>query len=365
MKKRKTAVRTPIPTSPDGLTVGLDLGDRSSAYCILDRHGEVISEHSVRTTPKEMTGTFSCMPQSRIALETGTHSPWISRLLSAMGHEVIVANARHVRLIAQSRQKDDRMDARTLARLARVDPKLLSPVTHRSAQAQADLSQIRARAGLVRSRATLINMVRGLVKTNGERLQGSSSRIIKSDVSMDLTPVLRNSMEPVLASIKALTLQIREYNRKIIELGKTSYPEVSLLTQVHGVGPLVALTYILTLEDPQRFVKSRDAGCYIGLQPARPNSGTCQPQLHITKQGDPYLRSPLIESANHILGPLGADSDLRRWGLTLAARGAALGKKRALVGVARRLAVVLHHLWATGEVYQPLHQTTSAATPAA
>ena len=305
------------------------------------------------------------MPQSRIALETGTHSPWISRLLSAMGHEVIVANARHVRLIAQSRQKDDRMDARTLARLARVDPKLLSPVTHRSAQAQADLSQIRARAGLVRSRATLINMVRGLVKTNGERLQGSSSRIIKSDVSMDLTPVLRNSMEPVLASIKALTLQIREYNRKIIELGKTSYPEVSLLTQVHGVGPLVALTYILTLEDPQRFVKSRDAGCYIGLQPARPNSGTCQPQLHITKQGDPYLRSPLIESANHILGPLGADSDLRRWGLTLAARGAALGKKRALVGVARRLAVVLHHLWATGEVYQPLHQTTSAATPAA
>ena len=237
-------------------------------------------------------------------------------------------------------------------------PKLLSPVTHRSAQAQADLSLVRARAALVRSRTTLINTARGLVKTNGERLHGSSSRIIKSDVSPDLSPELRIAMEPVLASIKALTVQIKEYNRKIIELGKTSYPEVSLLTQVHGVGPLVALTFILTLEDPHRFEKSRDAGCYIGLQPARRNSGNSQPQLHITKEGDPYLRSLLVESANHILGPFGTDSDLRRWGLALASRGAGLGRKRAIVGVARKLAVVLHHLWVTGEVYRPLHQAT-------
>jgi len=205
---------------------------------------------------------------------------------------------------------------------------------------------------------TLINTARGLVKTNGERLHGSSSRIIKSDVSSDLSPELRIAMEPVLASIKALTGQIKEYNRKIIELGKTSYPEVALLTQVHGVGPLVALTFILTLEDPQRFDKSRDAGCYIGLQPARRNSGNSQPQLHITKEGDPYLRSLLVESANHILGPFGADSDLRRWGLALASRGAGLGRKRAIVGVARKLAVVLHHLWVTGEVYRPLHQAS-------
>jgi transposase len=359
-------MKTRIPEVPKKtFTIGLDLGDKSSAYCVLDAEGTVISEQKVRTTPKALSDCFGAMAIGRIALETGTHSPWVSRLLSAIGHEVIVANARHVRLIAQSRQKDDRLDARTLARLARVDPKLLSPVTHRSAQAQADLSLIRARAGLVRSRATLINMARGLVKTNGERLQGSSSRIIKSDVSLDLSPALRVSVEPVLASIKALTVQIREYNRKIIELGKTSYPEVALLTQVHGVGPLVALTYILTLEDPHRFEKSRDAGCYIGLQPARRNSGTCQPQLHITKQGDPYLRSLLIESAHHILGPFGTDSDLRRWGLTLASRGAALGKKRALVGVARKLAVVLHHLWVTGEVYQPLHQASATATQTA
>jgi transposase len=142
-------------------------------------------------------------------------------------------------------------------------------------------------------------------------------------------------------------------------------PEVSLLTQVHGVGPLVALTYVLTLEDPHRFAKSRDAGCYIGLQPARRNSGSSQPQLHITKQGDPYLRSLLVESAQHILGPFGVDSDLRRWGLMVAARGAALGKKRAIVGVARKLAVLLHHLWVGGEVYQPLHQASGAAAFAA
>ncbi len=172
-------------------------------------------------------------------------------------------------------------------------------------------------------------------------------------------------MEPVLESIKALTPQIREYNRKTIELRRTSYPEVSLLTQVHGVGPLVALTYILTLEDLHRFAKSRDAGCYIGLQPARRNTGSCQPQLHITKEGDPYLRWLLIEGAQHILGPFGIDSDLRRWGLALAARGARLGKKRAIVAVARKLAVVLHHLWVSGEVYRPLHQASMAVTPAA
>jgi transposase len=332
---------------------------------VLDESGQIVSEQKVRTTPKALSECFAVIATSRMALETGTHSPWVSRLLTAIGHEVIVANARQVRLIAQSRQKDDRLDARTLARLARVDPKLLSPVTHRSAQAQADLSLIRARAALVRSRTTLINTARGLVKTNGERLHGSSSRIIKSDVGMDLSPALRAAMQPVLASIKALTLEIREYNRKIIELGKTSYPEVSLLTQVHGVGPLIALTYILTLEDPHRFTKSRDAGCYIGLQPARRNSGNCQPQLHITKEGDPYLRSLLIESAQHILGPFGVDSELRRWGLTLAARGASLGKKRAIVAVARKLAVVLHHLWITGEEYRPLYQTSMTNMTAA
>ena len=130
------------------LTVGLDLGDRSSWYCVLDEAGEVVGEHRLGTTPKAMKEVFAEMPRSRIALETGMHSPWVSRLLSEFSHEVIVAHARNVRLIGESRRKDDRLDAMTLARLARIDPQLLSRVKHRSAQAQADLTVIRARASL-------------------------------------------------------------------------------------------------------------------------------------------------------------------------------------------------------------------------
>ena len=109
------------------LTIGLDLGDRSSWYCVLDGAGEVLLEQKLGTTPKAMKEVFGGMPRSRIALETGMHSPWVSRLLSELGHEVIVAHARKLRLIGESRRKDDRLDARTLAQLARIDPQLLAP----------------------------------------------------------------------------------------------------------------------------------------------------------------------------------------------------------------------------------------------
>ena len=142
--------------------VGLDLGDRWSWYCVLDDHGEVVFEQKVSTTPKALREVFGAMPHSRVALETGTHSPWVSRLMKELGHEAIVAQASKVRWIGQSRKKDDRLDARTLARLARIDPELLGPIQHRSARAQADLIMIRARAGLVRSRTALINAARGL-----------------------------------------------------------------------------------------------------------------------------------------------------------------------------------------------------------
>ena len=146
-------------------TIGLDLGDRWSWYCVLEEAGRVLLEQKVSTTPKAMQEVFGGMPRSRIALETGMHSPWVSRLLSELGQEVIVAHAGNVRLIGESRKKDDRMDAQRLARLARIDPQLLSPVKHRSAKAQADLTVIRARAGLVRARTALVNTARGLAKS--------------------------------------------------------------------------------------------------------------------------------------------------------------------------------------------------------
>src|ERR1700758_4937881 len=170
MKKVSTAVRKQSRNiSQQQLTIGLDLGDRNSWYCVLDEAGRIQLEQRVRTTAKGLQEVFGAMPRSRIALEIGTHSPWISRLLSELGHEVIVANARKVRLIGESRKKDDRLDAQTLARLARMDPQLLSPVKHRSAQAQADLSVIRARHALVRARTGLVNTARGLAKSYGER----------------------------------------------------------------------------------------------------------------------------------------------------------------------------------------------------
>src|SRR6202162_3993913 len=354
MKKISTARTGKIEkVAGQKLTVGLDPGDRSSWYCVLGEAGEVLLEQRVSTTPKAMKEGFGAMPRCRVALETGMHSPWVSRLLSELGHEVIVAHARSVRLIGESRKKDDRLDAQTLARLARIDPQLLCPVKHRSAKAQADLTVIRARAGLGRARTALVNTVRGLAKSYGERLRGCNVRNRNPEKAKGLSPELQTALEPLLAGIASLSEQIREDNDRTETLAQQSYPQVALLKEVKGVGTLIALTFLLTLEDAHRFRKSRDVGCYLGLQPGRRNSGQSEPQMHISKEGDPYLRTLLVQGAHHILGPFGADSDLRRWGLKLAERGGKSGKKRAIIAVARKLAVLLHH-WVSGEVYEPL-----------
>jgi len=358
MKKVSTAAAKQSRNfSQPKLTIGLDLGDRSSWYCVLDEAGNVRLEQRVSTTAKAMREVFSGMPHSRIALETGMHSPWVSRLLSELGHEVIVAHARNVRLIGESRRKDDRLDAGTLARLARIDPQLLCPVKHRSAKAQADLTVIRARAGLVRARTALVNTARGLAKSYGERLRGCNVRNMNPEKAEGLSAELQAALGPLLAAIESLSEGIHGYNERIEALAQQSYPQVALLKQVKGVGTLIALTFLLTLEDAHRFGKSRDVGCYLGLQPGRRNSGQSEPQMHISKEGDPYLRTLLVQGAQHILGPFGPDCDLRRWGLKLAERGGKNGKKRAIIATARKLAVLLHHLWVSGEVYQPLRNS--------
>ena len=359
MKKVSTAAAKQSRNfSQPKLTIGLDLGDRSSWYCVLDEAGAIVLEQKLGTTPKAMKEVFGGMPRSRIALETGMHSPWVSRALSELGHEVIVAHARNVRLIGESRKKDDRLDAQTLARLARIDPQLLCPVKHRSAKAQADLTVIRARAGLVRARTALVNTARGLAKSYGERLRGCNVRNMNPEKAQGLSPELQTALEPLLAGIESLSEQHPGVQRSASRrLAQQSYPQVALLKQVKGVGTLIALTFLLTLEDAHRFRKSRDVGCYLGLQPGRRNSGQSEPQMHISKEGDPYLRTLLVQGAHHILGPFGADSDLRRWGLKLAERGGKSGKKRAIIAVARKLAVLLHHLWVSGEVYEPLRNS--------
>ncbi len=366
MKKISTGVATQIRNfSQQQLTTGLDLGDRSSWYCVLDEAGKVMLEQRVSTTPKALGEVFSTMPHSRIAVETGMHSPWVSRLLSELGHEVIVAHARNVRLIGESRKKDDRLDAQTLARLARIDPQLLCPVRHRSAKAQADLTLIRARAGLVRARTALVNTARGLAKSYGERLRSCNVRNMNPEKAEGLSPELQAALQPLLAGLESVSEQIAEYNQRIEQLAQQGYPQVAQLKQVKGVGTLIALTFLLTLEDPHRFRKSRDMGCYLGLQPGRRNSGQREPQMHISKEGDPYLRTLLVQGAQHILGPFGPDCDLRRWGLKLAERGGRNAKKRAIVATARKLAVLLHHLWVSSEVYEPLRNSARIAVATA
>jgi transposase len=251
------------------LTIGLDLGDRNSWYCLVNNAGQIQLEQRVPTSAKGLREVFGAMPHSRIALEIGTHSPWVSRLLSELGHEVIVANARKVRLIGESRKKDDRLDAQTLARLARIDPELLYPVKHRSAQAQADLMMIRARAGLVRARTGLVNTARGLAKSYGERLRGCNVRNMNPEKAESLSPELQTALQPLLAAMESVSERITEYNERIEKLAQQSYPQVALLKQIKGVGTLIALTFLLTLEDPHRFPKSRDVGGYLGLQPGR------------------------------------------------------------------------------------------------
>src|ERR1700733_6002269 len=343
------------------LTIGLDLGDRTSHYCILNEAGEVILERKLPTTPKGIEEVFGRMPRSRVALETGTHSPWVSRQLTQLGHEAIVAHARNVRLIGDSSRKDDQLDARTLARLARIDPGLLGPVRHRSAQAQIQLTVIRARAALVSTRTALVNAARGLTKSYGERLKKCGTEQMNRNSSEGLSQELRDALDPLLREIESLNERIAEYNRRIEQIAKEVHPEVARLKQVKGVGTLIALTYVLTLDDPPPLRRSRDVGCFLGLRPGRRNSGQSEPQLHISKEGDRYLRTLMVQGAHYILGPFGQDSDLRRWGLKLAERGGKNAKKRAVVAVARKLAVLLHKLWVSGEVYEPLRNNQQAA----
>jgi transposase len=158
--------------------------------------------------------------------------------------------------------------------------------------------------------------------------------------------------------IDALTAEIRNYDRRIETIAHERYPEATVVGQVQGVGSLTALAFVLILEDPRRFETSRTVGAYVGFCPRQSQSGNRDPQLGVTRTGDQLLRRLLINAAHYILGPWGADSDLRRGGLAICARGGKNARKRAIVAVARRLAVLMHRLWVTGEVYEPLRNST-------
>jgi transposase len=319
----------------DRLTVGVDLGDQWSNYCILGLGGETLGEGQFRTRRQEVGEFFQGLAISRVVIEVGTHSAWVRELIAGLGHEVLVANAQRMEGKKRRRRKNDRIDAAKLARLGRVDPKSLYPIQHRSTEVREDLLVIRVRDSLVESRTKLISTVHGMVKTMGARVQGCSSVSFSVKAAEQIPHEVRETLEPLLRLIQTLSEEIKSYEKRIEKLGSEKYMDTKLLRQVNGVGPVTSLAYVLTLETPQRFKRSRDVGPYLGLVPQQEDSGDSQPQLGISKAGDRMLRKLLVGSAHYILGPFGPDTDLRRFGMKLCERGGKNAKKRASVAVAR------------------------------
>ncbi len=342
---------------PD-MTIGLDVSDRYTQACVLDAEGQVRERLRLRTTSEALAAWLADRPRCRMVLETGTHATWMAHRIEACGHEVLVANARRIPTITRSDRKSDRVDAEQLARLGRFDPRLLQPVTVRRAQTLPHLALVRTRDTLVRQRVGLLQHLRGTAKASGVQLPRTTSGRKAQAWLGQLPESLRGAAAPVLATLLALEQQIRELDRQVHRLCTEVYPETSVLQQVFGVGEKTALTYVLVVQDPWRR-SSRAAGAFVGLVPRRDQSGQRDPELHITKAGDPLLRRLLVQCAHVILGARGPDTDLRRWGLALASRGGKKAKRRAVIAVARRLAVLLHALWRSGEVYEPLRHATS------
>jgi len=344
----KKNIRKPTRRVADE-TIGIDPGDKMSHYAILSAEGTLIEEGTFRNQPESIRLHFSGRP-ARIALEAGSQSAWISRELKQLGHEVIVADPRQLKWITAGDNKHDRVDAQKLARLARADRDLLSPVEHRSADQQADLSVIRSRDALVRARTLLVNAARGIAKGIGHRLPKTITLTFGRRASAALPERLLAVLAPLLSQIDKPSEGIAEYEARIDAIAARR-PEVKTLTSVPGVGTLTALTFLLTLGRASRFEHSRDVGSYLGLRPKRQQSGQRDPELGISRAGDTYLRKLLVQCAHRTLGRFDADTALRQWGLAKA--GGSGATRRAIVAVARKLAVLLHSLWVSGENFKP------------
>lgn len=339
----------------NSLTIGLDLGDRKHQVCVLDGSGKIVAEEAITNTRECITRLAERYPRATYVMETGTHSPWVSRLLEGRGLRVIVGNARKLRAISQNQTKSDVEDARLLARLGRVDPTLLYPIRHRSESAQRALVRLKVRETLVRSRVNQMNSVRFLLKSLGLPVaSGSKAMTFTRRLRPMLEEATRVLVEPLLGIIDLLNARIAEMDKELEVFGRERYPVTEQLRQVPGVGPLTALAFVLTIEDPGRFPETRAVGPYLGLVPKRDQSGESDKQLPITKAGNTQLRCLLVNCAHYILGPFGPPSRLREAGERIAARGGKSAKKRAVIAVARKLAVTLLALWKSGAEYEAL-----------
>lgn len=350
------------PSSRLPMTLGLDLGDRATSWCLVGDEG-VVTRGSTRTDPASLTDTFqraASRGAERVVMEVCTHSPWVSRLTATVIPDVVVANSHAVGEILKTTRKSDRRDAEMLARLGRADVKLLRPVQHRGPRAQADLSLLRSRAQLIEARTSLINHVRGACKAVGKTLPGCSTEAFHKAVPSEIPAELKTAQDAVLSVIEHLNAKIKDLDREVAGMCKSQYSETARLTQVPGVGPICSLTFVLTVEESDRIAQTRNVGAYFGLVPAKSQSGDRDPEMHITKCGSADMRRLLVSSAQYILGPFGPDSDLRRFGKRLEKKGGKAAKRRAVVAVARKLSVLLLSLWRSGQEYVPLKNSQTS-----
>lgn len=334
------------------ITIGLDLGDRRHTYYVLDGAGKMAREGSLRNTREQLATMARSYPGATVVMEAGTHSPWVSRFLQELGLRVIVANPRKTRAIYENERTSDRRDAMMLARLARMDPTLLHPVEHGSQEAQQDMLELKLRDNLVRARVALINAVRFTLKSLGYPVSNPSSERFHKLVLSEVPESIGEMIAHNVAAIAELTQRIKALDVSISRLAAERYPETIYLQQVSGVGPITSLYFVLKVGNPGRFQRTRDIGAFLGLCPRRDQSGETDKELRISKCGDQYLRCLLVNAAQYILGPFGTDSALREHGLRLAQEGTARAKKRAVVAVARKLAVLLLTLWKSREPYE-------------
>jgi len=342
------------------VVVGLDLGDKHCQFCGVNSLGEPVLERRFRQTHAGLDRHFQGKGPWRVVLEAGTPTRWIKKHLEGLGHEVKVVNPRKMRVIYENDSKSDVVDARELAEGGLSRWNRLPVVTLRGDDAQGRLAVIKTRDLLVRSRTALASQARSFLKQEGL----CPPKCSPSAAPRRLRPLIPDThevaLEALLTQIESLTERIKALDKWIEQqsLGNTA---IKHLRSVPGVGPITAAAYVWTLDDPGRFAKSRTAGAYLGLRPRRDQSGEKDRQLRITKAGNGLLRRLLVSCAQYILGAFGPDTALRRWGLARAARGGRLAKRKAVVGVARKLAVILHHLWGTGEAYEPFPENTRAA----
>jgi len=330
-------------------TIGIDVSDRTSKICVMrktpDGERRIVIETTCATTREGFSEVLSKLDRSwPIAFETGTHCRWMNKHFKCLGFTTFLANPGKVPSITKSNTKNDRNDARELARLAIADVSMLHPVKLRDEIYQQMLRYHRGRNELICVRTKLISQLRGFAKSIGCRLEGcSTERFHKLDTSL-WPPELESVGWPIMDVIEVVNLKIKAFEKSIRDLAEA--PEfkdmVERVRVVYGVGEIGSTAFVAIIGgDPSRFEHSRDIGAYLGLIPRQDQSGDKDKQLHITHAGSALVRTVLVECAGVVLQSNAKETDLKLKGIRIAMNGGGIARKRARTAVARGLAVTM------------------------